>query len=243
MRLIRPVFAGARQENAALRDVARQIAALRDAEVMRRTFETLADALPKSTHQPLRAALDVRRTGAAEPEALLAAVEATRAELQALEARCRGWKLKAREFEAIEPGLTDTWRRARKGHRRARRAFEDAQLPAQPFHDWRKAVKQHWYQARLLEPIWPEMMAPHVAQANILGELLGDHNDLDVLLTTLEADAANLPKRALKPLRREVMSRRQALAREAVCLGGRLLAESPESLADRWGRWWRLWRM
>lgn len=240
--LVRPVFPHARAENAALRDAARQIAALRDAEVMCRTFEGLADVLPDEAQGPLRAALDARKEAVAPPETLTAAAQAVKAEFEELQKRCRGWKIRGKDFAALEPGLAETWAKARKGVRRARKACGDESLPAAPFHSWRRRVKQHWYQARLLQPIWPEIMDPHVAQADALGELLGAHNDLDVLLTTLSDDPALAGNPALESLETVVIERRRALAAEAVALGGRLFAEPADALTSRWGHWFRLWR-
>ncbi|WP_209425311.1 CHAD domain-containing protein [Pararhodobacter sp. SW119] len=242
LRLIRPVCPTARAETARLRDAARQIAGLRDAEVMLRTFETLEATLPADAIPPLRALLESRRQQATDPDALIAARRVFSDEIKAMRKRCGRWKIKGQEFDALRPGLTATWRRCRKGAKRARTALGDPGLPADAFHDWRKAVKQHWYQARLLLPIWPELMAPHVEQAGELGELLGDHNDLDVLLTTLESPRAPAAEPALAALREVVIARRRELAARSVALGSRLFAEPADALADRWERWWQLWR-
>jgi CHAD domain-containing protein len=240
--LIRPVCPTARSEAAQLRDAARQIAGLRDAEVMLRTFETLEPALPAEAVPPLRALLESRHQKATDPDALVAARQALADEITAMRKRCGRWKINGREFEALRPGLTKTWRRCRKGAKHARAALADPALPAEAFHDWRKSVKRHWYQARLLLPIWPELMTSHVEQAGELGELLGDHNDLDVLLTTLEASRDPGAEAPLAALREVVMARRQALAAQSVALGSRLFADRGDALADRWERWWQLWR-
>ena len=242
LHLARPVLSEARTEQALIAEAARQISGLRDAQVMQKTFNTLEKALPKEARVPLRAALDARKAAEAHPEALAQSVAAARETFGDFATRSGHWKIKGKEFGALEPGLTDTWRRARKGLHRAQAVADADDFPAEPFHDWRKRVKRHWYQARLLEPIWSEMMAPHVKQADALGELLGDHNDLDVLLTTLEAEPALDGSPALEPLRTEVLRRRRTLATDALRLGSRLFAEPADALADRWGRWWRLWR-
>lgn len=242
LRLVRPGFDGAKAESAALRDTARHLSTLRDAEVMRRTFERLAEKLPDEANEALRARLDQRKAQIADPDALAEAIAAMTAAFEGIEARARKWKIRGKEFDALAPGLIATRKRARKGLKRAQRAARDDTLPAEAFHDWRKQVKHHWYQARLLAPIWPEILTPHVAQADLLGETLGDHNDLDILLTTLEGDPALADHPALSPLRVEVMAQRRKLAAQSLVLGARLLAEPPEALADRWGRWWGLWR-
>ena len=242
LRLIRPVFAHAKAEDIALRDAARQIAGLRDVEVMRQTFDGLADDLPKSARSSLRAALDARVEEAAEAASLDAAADSVRSELEGFRKRARSWRIDGDGFAALEPGLAATWTTARKGLKKARKALDDKGFPGEPLHAWRKQVKRHWYQARLLEPIWPEMMAPHVAQADTLGELLGLHNDLEVLLGTLADDPALAKSRALERLRKAVLKRRRALAADSLSLGARFFAEPTDALTRRWGDWFQLWR-
>jgi CHAD domain-containing protein len=242
LRLIRPVFADAKAEDVALRDAARKIAGLRDAEVMRRTFDGLAGDLPKSARSPLRAVLDARVEEAAGAASLDAAAEAVRSEFEGFRKRARSWKIQGDDFAALEPGLAETWTKARKGLKKAQKAFEQNDFPGEPLHSWRKQVKRHWYQARLLAPIWPEMMAPHVEQADALGEVLGLHNDLEVLLSTLADDPALAESPALDRLRKAVVKRRRALAAEALSLGARFFAEPTDALIRRWGDWFQLWR-
>jgi hypothetical protein len=165
------------------------------------------------------------------------------ADLARLRRDVRGWRLTARGWSAIEPGLTDTWRAARKGRRAAARAMAGGGDPA-PFHDWRKAVKHHWYQARLLEPIWPRMLAPQIAAADALGEDLGAHNDIDLLMLHLAAH----PDRRLAalvaegPFLRAARAARDDLARRSLDRGARLFSEPAGALARRWEGWWRVWR-
>ncbi|MCQ9933930.1 CHAD domain-containing protein, partial [Staphylococcus aureus] len=89
-------------------------------------------------------------------------------------------------------------------------------------HEWRKRVKDHWYQARLLRPIWPAIMDPHVAAADTLGEILGQVNDLAVLRDRLEAAPL---EEALRSEARDLAGLRHgALMAQAIPLGRRLLA-------------------
>jgi len=238
MRLFRPVLSGFGTENAALRDAARAIAHLRDAQVRLGTFEGLRAGLPDD---PALTALHARlQDEAAEAAAHRndAAIAAYGAALAGVRDRLPGLKLRAKGFAALRPGLERTLAEARRGRKAAAAALADPAFPAEPLHAWRTRAKQHWYQARLLAPIWPAMMAPHVQAADDLGELLGDHNDIDVLLHHL----ADAPPAALALLEPVALARRRALAGQAVALGRRLFADRPEALADRWAVWWRAWR-
>jgi CHAD domain-containing protein len=107
-------------------------------------------------------------------------------------------------------------------------------------HEWRKRAKDHWYQARLLKPIWPAMMEPHIAAADDLGEWLGLINDLAVFRDRIEA--APLSAELKAEARELAISRHAELMTRVVPLGRLLFAGQAESLIDRWGAWWRLRR-
>jgi CHAD domain-containing protein len=153
------------------------------------------------------------------------------AAMVSLRDRSETWRLKRDGWEALEPGLAATWTAARAEQKAARKHPTPEAL-----HDWRKRVKDHWYQARLLRPIWPAMMDPHIAAADELGELLGQVNDLAVLRDRLEAAPL---EEALRSEARDLASlRHEALMARALPLGQRLLAGKAHALTTRWGAWW-----
>jgi len=241
LRMVQPVcpdFAGA---DARLRVIGRRLAPLRDAEVRLATLTALCagleQGLPLAVRDALRAEVEARR----EPDELQRVVAAVDAELDALRRQARRWRLAAEGWPALAPGLAATWRDCRRGLRASARA-QATGGGSEPLHDWRRVVKRHWYQARLLTPIWPEMLAPHVAEADALGEALGLHNDLDLLLAWL----ASHPDRRVAtlaqegPILRAARARRDGLAACALARGARLLAEPARGLVRRWGGWWDL---
>lgn len=244
LRLVRPVFPGFDPANAALRDSARHLADLRDAEVRLATFRTLAAGLPSD---PLLRAADpllaAEVAGLCRADRLTCLVTVLAAELDGLRRQAADWHLTARDWAALEPGLRATLRRCRKGLKTAARARARGGGAA-PFHDWRKAVKHHWYQARLLEPVAPADLAPRIAALDALAEDLGDHNDLDLLLAHLAAH----PDRRLStlaaegPFLRAARAARGDLARRALERGAALFAEPPGALLVRWRAGWRDWR-
>lgn len=230
LRLVRPVFPGYDAENAALRDAARLLAGLRDQSVLLDTFDSLAPEtdLPAEVRAALRAQLSGAYAAPADPGAILAAHgEAVTAAL----GRTADWEIDAKGFDALADGLERSWRAARKAMKRA--AADDS---AEALHRWRKRVKDHWYHATLLEPIWPEMIRPHVAIAGDLGETLGAARDLALLARALDGRTDAEPLRAL------AMAREAELLAAARTTGTLFLAEQPEHLAARWRRWWDLRR-
>ena len=55
-------------------------------------------------------------------------------------------------------------------------------------HEWRKAVKQLWYQIRLLEMSAPSVLEPLSSTLDGLAEALGDDHDLTVLIERIRDD-------------------------------------------------------
>lgn len=233
IRLVRPGFSDFAPENAALRDAARGLSARREAAV---NLATLNKLLPEANvsadlADTLRAALSAPEPAdtSASADALTGFADA----MTALRGRSKDWKLDADGFDAVSGGLEQTWKRAR--HEMAA-ALDTPTTEA--VHEWRKRVKDHWYHARLLSPIWPEAMAPHVETADRLGEALGDHHDLAVLVTALESRGI----RGIKPILAAARKRQSALIAAARTDSGRLFADSAPCLVARWGAWWRIWR-
>ncbi|WP_210526254.1 CHAD domain-containing protein [Rubellimicrobium arenae] len=232
LRLVRPVFPHAGAENAVLRDAGRGLSALRDAAVQLSTAERLTEPLPDDRRTALLAPFREaarHHDARAEAEMLPPFADA----MSSLVSRSEGWRLKKEGWDALEPGLVQTWEAARKAMKAARRDPDPEAL-----HEWRKRTKDHWYQARLLRHLWAGMMDPHISAADDLGEMLGQVNDLAVFRERL--DAADLSP-ALRSEAQDLATVRHAeLMAQVVPLGRRLFAGDAEGLTRRWGTWWSL---
>lgn len=232
LELVRPVFPDWRRENTALREAAREVSALRDRTAMVECYDRLAEGFGAEEAQavaPLRTALVAGQhppDTAALTAGLCQALTATRT-------RSAQWQLKKSGFSALAPGLERSYARGRAAMKRA-----DKTGAAEDFHEFRKRVKAHWYQAMLFTPIAPDLIAPRRKLAGVLGELLGEIHDL-------VAFAALLPEAPLDPAARSALAARIATERQSrearsLVLGGRLYADAPEALAARWRVWWKL---
>lgn len=242
IRLFRPVFAGHAEENAVIRDAARRLSGLRDRAVMLQTHDGLVSALPPGEERrqlaPIRARLTRLARTTAAPGDLAAELARYGEVMAALAARAEHWRLSADGRAALEPGLARVWKRAR----RTLAAALKAPSP-EAIHEWRKRVKDHWYHARLLEPVFPEMIGPQRTLADELGEALGDHNDLAVYRRWLdgpESDGLDKGRRAAADAL--AAARQKALRAQGFAIGRRLFAEPPEAIAERWAAWWEIWR-
>ena len=232
LRLVRTGFRGA-DEGAALRDAAQGLSGQRDAEVMLAVFDRLAGA---DEAPALRAHLASRIAAAQDDGAAFAAFLAA---VEPVVERSKTWVVKGKTARVLAAGLTLTRERGQRAMAHALRAGPESEA----MHDWRKRIKDLWYQARLFQPVWPAAMDPVVAAAGDLGEALGDHHDLVVfraVLAEVPDDGALTADAAAMRARAEQM---QAEVTEKARLeSARLLAGDPRAVAGQWVDWWRLWR-
>ena len=241
LRLIRPAFPDYAEENAAFRATAAMISHARDAKVMEDTFDALVERYADRIDAPALASLRerfARDRVIADDNGLAEALGGAREQLVAARERADRWALSEAGWKALRGGLEKTYARARKDAREAR-----ANPGGETLHELRKRIKYHWYQSRLLENLWPEMMAARRDLARDLSEMLGDHHDLTVFEERLSAD----PEAFGDPRTVEVViglahARRAALEEEAWPMVDRLLAQSPGALVEQLAVLWRVWR-
>jgi len=227
-----------RGENARFRELARELSAVRDTQVLAGTLRGLVDEVG-TDEDAVRFVAWIDRLSAADVAGgacdLPDRLEEVRATLRDAHHRIEHWKISANGFDAIEPGLRRTYRRGR----RAMHAAQDAGT-MEAYHAWRKRAKDYWYHMRLLEPLWPEALRAVRRAAHRLAETLGDEHDLGVLETAL-ADGRLDPgdPDARERLLALSAPRRLELRRRADWYGERLYAERPSAFASRIEGYWR----
>jgi CHAD domain-containing protein len=228
-----------RAERSRYRDAARLLSGARDAEVKLTTLARLQERYPAeaSATDGLRVALENEReqTVGGQAADLEQRLEQAAGKIAAGGAEIDGWKLPSADFELLRAGLERSYRRGRDGFR----ALGDD--PAdEAVHQWRKHVKDLWYDLRLLRPVWPAGLKGAIAAADELADLLGDHHDLAVLIEDVSARASGGPgDDTLIVLARR---RQRELLEQALPLGKRLYAEKPKRFADRLAAYWEAWR-
>jgi CHAD domain-containing protein len=238
LRLVRPVAEELYEaENPRIRDLARHLAGARDEAASLAALadlaEAIGDALPPETIAEVRRGLTVAGD-AADPGAALARA---RPELAALRARIEAdWTLPedVAGAEAVAPGF-------RRSYARGRGALADVldEPTTEALHAWRKRVKDHWYQTRLLRPLWPPVLKATASELSDLADLLGDDHDLAVLRASLHADPDRFGGEVVTDTTTAFIDRRRAtLQREAASLGRRVYADRPKAIERRVTRWY-----
>jgi CHAD domain-containing protein len=229
-----------RRENVAIRDAARDLSGLRDAEALIETYERLharfADEVDWRRLAGVRRALVARRRELAEDGTLPQRIDAFGEQLRAVRDRLPSWPLADLEFDHLAPGLKRSYRRGRD----AMRALDEAPSDER-FHEWRKRAKEHRYHLELLRDLWPAQVKARRAEVRTLGDLLGDDHDLSVLGATLSAESERFGAGAGAVL--ELAARQQAELRVTMWpLGLRLFAERPKALVQRYRQYWQAWQ-
>ena len=235
IRLVRPVMPAFAAENKALRNAGRDIAALREAEVMLQTARALARDLPPEDRDRLIAPFAAALALAADPVTLAAQLAPFEEAFTALAKRAKRWKIKGEGFDALAPGLKETWKEAQ-----IAMAFALANPGVDQSHEWRKRTKDHWHQARLIAPAFPKMMAAHEATLRQLGDLLGASNDLAEFDARLRG--MDMPHTLQDHVAHVIKARQEQLHADAAKLGRLIYAESAKSLTRRWAAWWDITR-
>jgi CHAD domain-containing protein len=223
-------------ENACFRDIARELAGVRDADVM---LATLTDLEKRYGDLPgagakLRPALVAHRfratAGSLKPASKTAA-----ARLDEALGRVDGWMLDTDGFEAFEEGLGRVYRQGRRAYRAARK-----QPSAEHMHEWRKRVKDLWYHLLLLQDSWKPVLSALADEAHELSDRLGDEHDLTVLREWAHRHMAALngDDPVLRGFDVLLQSRRAELQAEAFDYGARLYADKPSLFVERLESWW-----
>jgi CHAD domain-containing protein len=228
-----------RRENARLREVARRLSDVRDADVMiaaaGELSERFAGQLPASTWEKIQSHLEARRSAERSPGQGWADGPVVE-ELVSVRSGVGDWQLSTGGWQAFGTGLVRSYRRGRQACARARAGGQ-----TDDFHVWRKRVKDLWYHERLLAPTCGATVAGHVAELDRLSDLLGDDHDLAVLRDKLthESTAVAVDLDAVLKL---IDHRRAELQTEAGHVGRRVYAEKPKAFRHRMRRAWKAGR-
>jgi hypothetical protein len=225
-------FAPPRKDLKRLHGARRTLSRLRDADAVIETFEHLrsrfSHRIPQRTSAVIRTHLTRRKSQLTRP-ALAAAGSLARAG-KAL----RKLRRSAKQWAAPSIDLSELPRVLRRSFRASRKAMKRAQTRgrAPDFHDWRKRVKNLWYQLRLVERL-VSGLSRRIEEFKELERTLGEEHNLVVLRTRLSRDRG-LRRFTSQVNRLTAMSTalQEELRRRALVLGTRLHDPSPKKFAN-----------
>ncbi len=224
--------------NVFYRDRGRELAPLRDITSLIEAVAALegqfGNQVKKATFSNLRELLEAERESAREElvqegDRLEEVVEELR--------RARQWFVSVPVSDDCLADTVKSLRRVyKRGYQRFREAEEGGASPEQ-MHQWRKRVKYLWYHHRLLKQTWPVVYKAYAKAIKRLSDLLGDHHDFALLEKKIADLSENLSRDTCRVLRALCRQEQQRLEEEAVALGRRVYAESPDAFARRQRQW------
>jgi CHAD domain-containing protein len=190
LRLLRPAIGedNYTRENTALRDAARPISGLRDAQVLAITYRKMRSRSDDGQQHPgldsaeealLAHTRAVQQAHEARPDQLQQISQVIEGSLE----RISSWDLdRENDVAAMIMGLRQTYRRGRRTMLLASRETTTEHL-----HDWRKQAKYLWHQLELLCSVAPGEIGELADQCHRLSDYLGDEHDFAVLEEVLSS--------------------------------------------------------
>jgi CHAD domain-containing protein len=241
IRLVRPELGDFYvEENVQLRDTGRKLSELRDAGALICSLDQVRKRTNGSAARPFAT---VRRRLTRQKQQIEQQVEAGKlkpslaAGLVTARKTIKYWPLEADGFQAIEPGMEKTFRDGRKALRQARKTGS-----REDFHEWRKRVKDLWYQIRLLEKVWGEVMKAYERSLKELEDALGEDLNLAILAERAQSMATDNGNRLkMGPVTKVIEASRKELRERALEIGERVYAEKPRDFVRRIKQLWKAW--
>lgn len=232
-----------KQENYCFRDVGRRLSALRDAQVLLNTLQQLKQNFAELIHQ--KAFVDLEQHLVQQHHLIKAqmfeqddAVSEILTTLKQARERVNNWSLSSDRWSILSDGL----QRIYQNGYQACQTFLEQQATVEDLHDWRKRVKDLWYQLKILRPIWFDVTEEWENQTHLLANYLGDDHDLAVLdcfISQQNEVLASAEKEVLKSL---INSQRQQLQLSAQWLGQKIYVEQPKVFVKRLESYWQIWQ-
>ena len=215
-----------RRDDRVLKKAARSLGNARDAHVVSETLETILDSIPAL--DPAVAESARGRAWAEFTTVAEAPGERASQTLEGLADRVLGWRLDDVDESVLTRALRRSWRKARRGFKKALREPAATQL-----HRWRRRVKVLYHQSGFVEGLFPELDGRR-DDLHELGHRLGALNDLTILRRALTREPAEGPPPL--PVLAAIEARERILRDEVLARGSELFARRARSVVTRAGK-------
>ncbi len=226
------------RENRRLRAMGRKLASFRDAAASVEIFDKVIAGQPgKAAASSIWRGLQKHKRATTHNTSVRAMLDHLVTLLSGARGRVTKWPLDADGFPIIAKGLERTFERGRI----AMAAACEEESP-ENYHDWRKRVKDHFYQLVLLENLWTAAMRAQMKTLKELETCLGDDHDLVLLLEMLNAKRADFEEKDLESFKAAASRHQKKLRVRAVSLGRRIYHEQPAEFVERVDKQWDLWQ-
>lgn len=223
-----------------LRNIARLLSDIRDAEVRFHTVQQLGHLLQINDDDLLH---DAEAFLGLELDSFLAAFsdwkEEAHAGLTKVSRQMKDWDVAALSCKQVRRTVQEAYKSGRISLRAATKT-----PTAASFHDFRKRAKELMYQLRVLAPLHPLLLQQQVSYLKVLTEHLGNAHDLAFLEQRLiKHSRKGKADQAAEALSELIGLREKELQRTAAALGERFYAEKPKTFARRISHYFEEWEM
>lgn len=243
LRLVRPRHDEFyKTENAAFRDAAHFLSAMRENDAIVESFDRLCQdvsgAFTPGLLESIRNSIDAAHRNTLEAIAEEQIRSFTLAMQSAL-ARIRKWPCSKKGDLAIEEGFSSTYNATR----RAMFVLLDGPTDDSSLHEFRKRAKYHWYQVRLMRHVGSKKFRRRAQTLKKLSSLLGDDRDLVGLKGAIAHESIqSVSSHDRTELISAIVDRRRLLQADALQLGRELFSERKKTFAGKFHRLWKKWR-
>jgi CHAD domain-containing protein len=212
-----------RKDSARLRQAGQALSPVRDAAALITAFDRLVKRkkIGKRDVAAVRCGLVERKTRVEEQLSLAELIAGTARKLEQARRSGKRWKVERGGFRVIQDGLKKTFRRGRKVMCTALKSVSREDL-----HEWRKRVKDHWYQVRLLAA-----ETAYERRFKDLEDALGEYLNLGLL----RRHGHGAPPELLEALAEEETELRQ----NALEIGRKVYREKPRAMARMLRKAWK----
>ena len=174
--------AAVKEQDAAIRRLAKKMSGARDSTVMLQTLAALENEFSPYIKLAATAKLEKNLQGSYQAglrnQHEYTFYQAVIPQLDSIESGFREIisSTKGAGYDVLFEAIDRRYRHSRQGWKRVRKVHN-----SENFHKWRREVKHFWYLVRLIEGWNPGQMGPLAEHLNELGETLGIEHDLFVL--------------------------------------------------------------
>jgi len=221
--------------NRRARSVSHRISEIRDADALIETMTSLRRRYRAVMRVGLRAGTATLNARRREAYASLAGshLSDVKRMLERSRRMLRSRVRRAATGRAVRDGIARGYRRARQEMAEATAGADDSR-----FHVWRRRVKDHWYQLRLIEGLTTRVHA-RVRALGSLQDWLGEHHNLSVLRAViLEQTRRFGSARSIDVVLGCIDRRQDALRQRAIRRGRSLFSAKPSSFHKQITQWW-----
>ena len=226
-----------RHENACYREAGKRLSEVRDATAMIEAFDQLtkhyAEQLAPDAFAEVRK--PIFRIWMTQQSNQRKAISEVAQMFKSARSRVTDWPIDDNSFSALRQGLKRSYK-----HGRTTMTQAQTKPSVENFHEWRKRVKDLWYQVRVLEPTWPAMLKDMADELGRLADYLSEDHDLSILRQTVLQQSPE-DRTQLEALVALIDQRRGELEIDAKWLGKRMYVEKPNAFTRRFDVYWRAW--